>query len=366
MKDENVSEVLPKTIKEVCQIQSQIPRMLMDIPELWTEWDPDKLTDIQERTLFLLVAAGLVERRCRLRMQMLNHPRTVEAFLTFTGESGVSSLEQVAALMWQEWEDAWKKWKETETAETSPFHSERMKPEEWRLTAQGVLAQSDLREGRLALVFDFVLKREFFRDRLPVKGTSELLRIDREEESGTAEPQTDTASETAASGVKVDNWHEGADAIANAFGPMINRFFEAMAEQKGNGALSPNGDQPATSAAPMLFGWNEILEAVHRPNERAEQERVKRLNAQFDGPIVIPKGKGTQPTVRKDALVAWWNRLAELHLQNQEDAQARGQEERLNVGKSAQHDYGKSGTVAAEIDGSVRRKRTRKKTNGDD
>ena len=74
MKYENVSDVLPKTTEEVCQIQARIPTLLMRIPKRWTRWEPDKLTAMQERTLFLLVSAGLVERRCRLRMQFLNHP----------------------------------------------------------------------------------------------------------------------------------------------------------------------------------------------------------------------------------------------------------------------------------------------------
>ncbi len=359
MKYENVSDVLPKTSEERYQIQSQIPRMLMRIPKRWTRWNPDKLTDIQERTLFLLVAAGLVERRCRLRMQLLNHPSTIEASLTFTGEAGVSSLEQVAASTWHEWGDAWREWKETETAETSPFHAERLKPEEWRVTAAGVAARKDLRAGELGHVFDFVLKQGHRRNRPPVQGKSDLIRIDRKHEPDAAEPTSATTP-----GVKVDNWHDGADAVANAFGPMLNKMFESMADLKSTGSIPPGSAPPATAAVSMLFGWNEILEAVQRPNERAEQDRLKRLNAQFDGPIVIPKGKGTQPTVKKDALVAWWNRLAELHLENQEDAQAREREERLNIDESAQHDYGKTGTVAAEIDGSVRRKRARKKTKG--
>lgn len=231
MSYENVSEALPTTSEEVVQLQALIPRMLMKIPKRWQKWNPDSLTDMQERTLFLLVAAGLVERRCRLRMQMLGHPVSLEASLTTTGEAGVSSLETGAAAMWHEWADAWQKWKESDTAGTSPFHAERLAPEEWRLTAEGVTARKDLRAGKLSLVFEFVLKTGFFRNRKPVTGRSRLLKLDRKQT-----PERCASNDQNPVSLEISNWDEGAKAISNSLSEHLEAIMTRLEEiPKGRG-----------------------------------------------------------------------------------------------------------------------------------
>tara|TARA_R110002072_G_scaffold179059_1_gene335061 strand:- start:121551 stop:122405 length:855 start_codon:yes stop_codon:yes gene_type:complete len=199
--------------------------MLMRIPKRWQRWDPDSLTDIQDRTLFLLVAAGMVERRCRLRMQMLNHPVLLEASLTTTGEAGVSSLEAGAAAMWHEWADAWTTWKESDTAGTSPFHAERLAPEEWRLTTEGVTARKDLRAGELSYVFEFVLKTGDFRNRKPVAGRSRLLKLDRKQS-----PQKSASTDANEVGFNVSNWGEGAKAIGDLLSGQLEVMLERLVE----------------------------------------------------------------------------------------------------------------------------------------
>ena len=260
--------------------------------------------------------------------------------------------------MWHEWGDAWRKWKETVTSQTSPFHAERQQPEEWRLTAEGITARKDLRAGKLSLVYEFVLKSDFFRNRKSVQGRSELKRLDRKHGADEQEPKS-----TALPGVRVENWQDGAAAMASALATALQRMSPAGGGTEADVSKTEINATPEV-AVRMPFGCGEIFTEVRRPNERAEQERLKRLNSDFEGPIAVPSGKGKQPTVACDALVTWWNALAEQYQQNRADKAARDEEAKLNAGELAQHDYGRTGKVATEINGSVRGKRSRKNPNG--
>lgn len=116
------------------------------------------------------------------------------------------------------------------------------------------------------------------------------------------------------------------------------------------GVPSAHWDEPVTPAEPKVYltSWREILDALGlKPDQRG---KVAKLNKDFDGPIVIAK-QGSQPTVERGKLLAWWNgledRLQELQ-QRRRDAQAT---------ISDQHPYGEDGTIVPEISGSVERRR---------
>jgi hypothetical protein len=85
-----------------------------------------------------------------------------------------------------------------------------------------------------------------------------------------------------------------------------------------------------------------------------EYRKIKRLNEKFDGPIP-PVPKGSQPRVRKDAFIEWWNRLAILQ---QEQAHRRTG---ARLAAEAHHNYGRDGLVAPEIAGSVKKRRSGKR-----
>ena len=122
---ENISERLPRTDTEAELLETAVAELLRKIPASWEEYDADALTDSQGKALFLLVAAGLVERRIRLRLRMVNHPVVMEAALTATGEyGGVEALETVVASLWHDWANAWRDWRAGETASVPPFHCE--------------------------------------------------------------------------------------------------------------------------------------------------------------------------------------------------------------------------------------------------
>jgi len=278
--EENVSEQLPKTDAEADLLKPAIAELLRTIPETWAEVDLAALTANQDTALFLLTAAGMVERRGWLRSTIANHPTCFEVRFQATGEGGFAkALEHATAIEYAAWGDAWRAWKAGETGHVSPFHTEAMKPQEWRLTNEGVIARGDL-DGTNPNpmpkdVFDFVLKRGFFgpgywlrvgwsnqpkfednkrliaqqseaygKDwtelpRPPVSGDGLLVTIRKIEQP--AGPHT----------VNVANWTEGGDAFATAFGKMLGPYLEAMsnaAQANAGRADSPHGGTPGDTA----------------------------------------------------------------------------------------------------------------------
>ncbi|RMF85052.1 MAG: hypothetical protein D6744_02045 [Planctomycetota bacterium] len=235
-------------------LQDAVAALLRRIPERWAEYDADALTVTQSQALFLLVAAGMVERRIRLRARLHNHPVAVEATITATGEYGFAeAMEPVLASMWGEWKDAYNAWRTGGTHGAPLSVTEHLKPDEWRLTDQGALARADLDGGHAARALDFVLRRGFFdgqprlilepgRERISqresVRGYGQLVTM--------RKVQADTLPPSA---VNIENWREGAGNFAAAFEPVLKSAFEAMANAAAEGRTAP-GKAPAVSEAP--------------------------------------------------------------------------------------------------------------------
>jgi hypothetical protein len=118
--------------------------------------------------------------------------------------------------------------------------------------------------------------------------------------------------------------------------------------------LNQSTHSPDADAVEMLFGWQEILDIVIRPSERAERDRIKRLNESTNGPIQFPK-RGGQPNVVKFELVAWWNAQMQTHHDSAEEAARKAKELSLNMDST--HNYGRDGTVITEIAGSEKKRR---------
>ena len=167
MVNENVSERLPITDAEANLLKPVIAELLQTIPEIWEEFALNALTFLQNNALFLLTAAGLVERRGWVRCEMVGHQTYVEEKFQATGEGGLAkALEYSTAAMYEVWGESYCEWHNGERGSVSPFHAESLKPDEWRLTAEGVLGRDDLNgensDGTPDFVFDFVLKRGFY------------------------------------------------------------------------------------------------------------------------------------------------------------------------------------------------------------
>ncbi|MBM3998789.1 MAG: hypothetical protein FJ297_04455 [Planctomycetes bacterium] len=75
-------------------IQTNIVRFLRTIPETWIDHDPSALSEMQDRAVELLTAAGMIERRVTLRLRMAGHPLAVEATITMTGEAGLAQARR--------------------------------------------------------------------------------------------------------------------------------------------------------------------------------------------------------------------------------------------------------------------------------
>ncbi|MEN6406358.1 MAG: hypothetical protein ABFC77_07800 [Thermoguttaceae bacterium] len=262
----NVSERLPQSDAEVELLKPAIADLLRTIPETWATFDADTLTAIQENALFLLTGAGMVERRGWYRSTMITHPTYFEVHFQATGEGGFAkAVEKVTALEYETWGDVWQTWKTGEAGHVSPFHTEMLKPQEWRLTNDGMMARRDLDGTGPDEVFDFVFKRGFYGPgywwrlrhigspkfdaaiieeqvrntgqnwqdlpRPPGSGSGHLVEFRKIEKPAGSQP------------VNLTNWGEGGDAFAAAFGKMLGPMFEAMSKnQQAN--TSPSVTSP--------------------------------------------------------------------------------------------------------------------------
>ena len=267
-----------------------IAELLRRIPETWQTYTYNDLTETQSQSLLLLIASGLVERRGRHRLQMLNHPMGVKYTFTATGTYNLeTTFEKVCAAMWTEWQDAYAAWKESDRRDTVPFLCERLEPSEWRLTSDGVesrdrLASND--QQKIECVFDWVLRRGIFDGQLrwfdgqlkrygPVPGRAELVSMERVKIDATV---TGT--------VNVGNWGEGADIFAAAFAKAVAQLIPGQEEKKPRWTQdSVNeeirklkkthqlayekwqerlkaGDTAATEEARSVFGRNVVAEKL--------------------------------------------------------------------------------------------------------
>lgn len=120
------------------------------------------------------------------------------------------------------------------------------------------------------------------------------------------------------------------------------------------GHLKTSTTGRATPPKSYLTSWREILLGLGMKNNMEDKGRVRHLNRQYAGPIVIPK-QGAQPKVDKAKLIEWWNGL---------DAQwtagySRGRDTKPTI--EPQHNYGHSGIVTPEISGGVKKRRSDRK-----
>jgi len=125
-------------------------------------------------------------------------------------------------------------------------------------------------------------------------------------------------------------------------------------------------ETPPTDPFIPLTSWNEILDALkehhvdpHWKNDERIRTKIRKLNEQHTGPIRLPVGRGSQPTVAKAALLTWWNGLREHFDFRSVEEKAETESARLSVVDS--HNYGTSGTVIPGIGGAMKQTRSKGK-----
>lgn len=145
-------------------LHTPIEQLLRSIPKIWGTFDIDSLSQAEQDALARLTAAGLVERRHRMRLRMISRNDGFDATFEATGCCGlIDALGGLLRQAFDEWETDFVAWKKRDDA-APPFVVECIQPSHWRLTTDGVLARSDLDADETArrCVFDFVLRQGIF------------------------------------------------------------------------------------------------------------------------------------------------------------------------------------------------------------
>ena len=270
----------PVTEGEARELRPVVAELLRDAPAGWSVRDPAGMTADQERALYLLSAAAFVERRFRLRFSMATAKSSIETVFAATGVQGfMEAIEPAVAKAWGAWQDDWREWASGETRGTMPFAVERLPPDEWRLTAEGRLAQSDIVNGDDGPV-DFVLWRGLFDGqrrltihRRPIAGHGVLEKLTMHD--GAPELQR----------VAVANWPEGGEAlrstIETALADSLAAYFKKKADEEApTTPADGNGDVIAINAAKVFAGEpapRSVLVATRGANHAdAEKKRKPR------------------------------------------------------------------------------------------
>lgn len=181
-------------------VEAAIVGLLRSIPERWAECDRDGLTQAEQHALFLLVAAGMVERRVGICGHFAGETPSIEFTIEATGEYGlVDSLESVAAEMWTKWGSFYGAWRASGAKDSTPFRFTKTGLDRWRLTESGVLARSDLDieapsgdavafVGSYQRTIEFVTRTGHQTDRPGVRGEGRLVEMKTGERSDDAKP----------------------------------------------------------------------------------------------------------------------------------------------------------------------------------
>ncbi|MCA9286665.1 MAG: hypothetical protein KDA22_15685, partial [Phycisphaerales bacterium] len=224
-------------------VSEAVESLLRGIPERWTEFDFNGLTSVEQRALFLLVAAGLVERRIGIRGEFAGQGPALEFAIDATGEFGlVEALESAVSEMWTRWGPAFEAWRAGAAGGATPFRFSRSRPERWRLTEQGVLARRDLGaepgEGAEAASagdrknpIEFATRTDRHAARPAVRGEGRLVAMAAADADGGAKP--------APTAVSLANPAELAAAFRDALVPGL-----AEALKAGAAASAPPGRAP--------------------------------------------------------------------------------------------------------------------------
>jgi hypothetical protein len=110
---------------------------------------------------------------------------------------------------------------------------------------------------------------------------------------------------------------------------------------------------PRSQEEPIMYliGWREILAALKLDPDEKRQRSIKQYNEDHGGPIIF-SGQGSQPKVVREKLIEWWNRL-EIIWEDQKQ-----QKEGAHADAEAGYKYGRSGTAAPGVAGSVKPRRS--------
>lgn len=202
-------------------IDAAVLSLLRTIPRTWAARTADSLTHAEEKALVALTAAGLVERRLTLRLRMHGDDDALRCTIVATGACGLEvAIEQIAAAAFARWEKEWKRHRESTDRDAPKLFCERIGLGEWRLTDTGVLAQEDAVSAGERRVLDWVLWRGCFDGRERLRGDGSMFQrkpLTGEGRLESLEFERISPPTVMQSGVRIENWDEGAVAFRKLF-----------------------------------------------------------------------------------------------------------------------------------------------------
>ncbi|RMH13054.1 MAG: hypothetical protein D6701_12725, partial [Gemmatimonadetes bacterium] len=181
-------------------VAKAVASLLRSIPERWADFDHDALASTEQRALFLLVAAGLVERRISIRGEFAGQAPAIAFTIEVTGEYGlVEAMAPVVAEMWTTWGPAFEAWKAGDAKDSTPFRFTKTGLERWRLTEFGVMARADLDieapspaaaavVGSYQRTIEFVTRTGHQTERPGVRGEGRLVKMKTRDTGEDAKP----------------------------------------------------------------------------------------------------------------------------------------------------------------------------------
>lgn len=230
-------------------LEHLVARLLRTTPQTWAERDVLALSEMEERALFLLVGAGMIERRMSFRLQMLGHPTVVEATIAATGEYGlVEAVGYILSRMQNDWREVFAKHKASDLNGEPAFHCERIGNEHWRLTGCGLKARDDLDGDDSSTVLDFILKRGFFDGRARLRPDGSISRREPVRGRGRLEKIELLNPGAAPAGTHIMNWKEGVEVFAAVFAELRKERPGAATDAGAPGEAIPSPTKPKRSA----------------------------------------------------------------------------------------------------------------------
>lgn len=257
-----------------------IVNLLREAPHAWGALPADDMTATDERALYPLTSAAIIEQRLMFRVALIGHPTQLEVTATATGEYGlVEAMEPVLRQAWELWAKYYRDHRKRPAEERARFFCEQTGPTSWRLTPEGMQAQQDLADGHTKRVLDFVQKRTAVFYGLVVSGYGKAERVEQ------------TRAKPVPQQVEVTNLDELSGPLSHV-AAMMQQMFERMGhdqgptsfgEPNGAGAKGDNGSRRGPDRMSHDQAWRylstvQAWAAIQQQNAGKPQRQRKRKN----------------------------------------------------------------------------------------
>lgn len=299
--------------------------LVKSLPNIWKMFEFDTLSSTQQEALKILVGAGMVEQRNKMRLRMIGEPQIL--FITFriTGECGLSEVGDKIAAAVPNWRSAAGNLK-------NQLLSERDSQFQMRLTDQGDIAQGDIMDGLGLMVLHFVKKigRYAGRETVAGHGIIESLEI---KDTSTTGPVAFAQAHASIGEIKINNAVQNtiqvnndavASAISTAFEKLGVIFQNALSSKETQSKSVARKTSKSDHAPKRSWTTEELEEAIRdyraerastlqefvsildNPKTSLSKKRLARKNAiKLFGRNVIARALGVKSAKMVGDTMAW-------------------------------------------------------------